>query len=248
MQATTARFAVYGKPLPRIEDAVRIGEALRLAAMGKARQILGQDGIPPELSGHELGEGNRHAHAFWLPDPNERGEIAHLLVHAPGGLSAPTLRVFAALRHVKRDEGDGLRLMLEGVDRAASFARLSRLPGESTLWRSRTPYLHPWHLKKPEVRSPEALHAAILKQLRREWRARNEASPDVVDVRELRSVKFGGRELRPVHFHRFRRKRGLTQPDTLGRLLELRFAAPVRGPLALGFACHFGLGLFEPAS
>jgi CRISPR-associated protein Csb2 len=58
----------------------------------------------------------------------------------------------------------------------------------------------------------------------------------------------GGRELRPVHFHRFRRKRGLSQPDTLGRFIEVHFAAPVRGPLALGFACHFGLGLFAPAS
>jgi CRISPR-associated protein Csb2 len=61
---------------------------------------------------------------------------------------------------------------------------------------------------------------------------------------ELPSVQHGGRLLRPLHFHHFRRKRGLTQPDTLGRLLEVRFAAPIRGPLALGFACHFGLGLF----
>jgi len=28
----------------------------------------------------------------------------------------------------------------------------------------------------------------------------------------------------------------------------VRFAAPIRGPLALGFACHFGLGLFVPAT
>jgi len=31
-------------------------------------------------------------------------------------------------------------------------------------------------------------------------------------------------------------------------LLEIRFAQPVRGPVALGFACHFGLGLFAPVS
>ena len=31
-------------------------------------------------------------------------------------------------------------------------------------------------------------------------------------------------------------------------MIELRFAQPVRGPVALGFACHFGLGLFAPAS
>jgi len=29
-------------------------------------------------------------------------------------------------------------------------------------------------------------------------------------------------------------------------MIELRFAQPVRGPIALGFACHFGLGLFVP--
>ena len=51
-----------------------------------------------------------------------------------------------------------------------------------------------------------------------------------------------------IALHHFRRKRGGVQPDTLGRLLEIRFTAPIRGPLALGFACHFGLGLFEPVS
>ena len=61
---TTARFALYGKPLPRIEDAVRIGEALRAVAMGQARRLLGSDNIPAELSGHDLPEGNRHGHAF----------------------------------------------------------------------------------------------------------------------------------------------------------------------------------------
>jgi CRISPR-associated protein Csb2 len=245
---TTARFTLFGKPLPRIEEAVRIGEALRLAAMGVAKRLLGSEAIPGELSGHELPPTNRHAHAFWLPEPNERGEIEHALIHAPGGFGAEAVRVLAALRQVKRDEGEPLRLMLEGIGRAALFGQVSRLAGESDVWRSVTPYLHPWHLKKPQLRSPEALREALLGQLRREWKARGESLPELVAIREITSVRSGGRELRPVHFHRFRRKRGLVQPDTLGRLLELRFAAPVRGPLALGFACHFGLGLFVPAS
>ncbi|HXF46392.1 MAG TPA: type I-U CRISPR-associated protein Csb2, partial [Burkholderiaceae bacterium] len=84
---TTARLALYAKPLPRIEDAVRVGEALRLTVMGVARRMCGEDAIPPELSGHDLGEGNKHEHAFWLADPSARGEVTHVLVHAPGGLS-----------------------------------------------------------------------------------------------------------------------------------------------------------------
>ncbi|MEX1993629.1 MAG: type I-U CRISPR-associated protein Csb2, partial [Steroidobacteraceae bacterium] len=244
---TTARFVLYGKPLPRIEDAVRIGEALRAAAMGRAERLLGPDALPTMLSGHDLGEHNRHAHAFWLPDPNERGEIEHVLVHAPGGLSPEAMRVLTTLQQLKRGEGEPLRLMLEGFGAASLFDRVTPLTGESAVWRSVTPYLHPWHLKKPEMRTPQATAAAILGQLRREWHERGTGLPEIRDIRELPSVQHGGRALRPLHFHRFRRKSGLAQPDTLGRLIELRFAQPIRGPLALGFACHFGLGLFTPA-
>ncbi len=245
---TTARFVLYGKPLPRIEDAVRIGEALRAAAMGRAKRLLGPDALPTLLSGHDLGEHNRHAHAFWLPDPNKRGEIEHVLVHAPGGLSSEAMHVLTALQKIDRDESEPLRLMLDGFGSASLFDRVMPVTGEGLVWRSVTPYLHPWYLKKPEMRTSEATAAAILGQLRREWRARGTGLPDIVEIRELPSIQCGGRKIRPLHFHRFRRKRGLTQPDTLGRLLELRFAAPVRGPLALGFACHFGLGLFEPVA
>jgi CRISPR-associated protein Csb2 len=245
---TTARYALYGKPLPRIEDAVRIGEALRAAAMGRAKHLLGPHALPKELSGHELGDDNRHGHAFWLPDPGTSGEIEHLLVHAPGGLSPAAMRVLTALESIKRDEGEPLRLMLEGLGSSTLFDAITPVVAEAAVWCSVTPYLHPWHLKKPQMRSPAATAEAILDQLRREWHGRGTALPELVEVRELPSVQHGGRTLRPLHFHRFRRKRGLVQPDTLGRLLELRFAQPVRGPLALGFGSHFGVGLFVPAS
>jgi CRISPR-associated protein Csb2 len=245
---TTARYALYGKPLPRIEDAVRLGEILRAAAMGVAKRSLGADAIPQELSGHDMNEGNRHAHAFWLSDPNDRGEIQNVLVHVPGGLSHRSTGVLTELREIKRDEGEPLRLMLEGIGRPPLFASVSGIAGESSVWRSVTPYLHPWHLKKPQLRSAAALREGLLEQLRREWHARADGLPEIAEIRELRSVPIGGRELRPVHFHRFRRKRGLVQPDTLGRFIELHFAEPVRGPIALGFACHFGLGLFAPVS
>ncbi|MFM9888609.1 MAG: type I-U CRISPR-associated protein Csb2 [Burkholderiales bacterium] len=245
---TTARFALYGKPLPRIEDAVRIGEVLRAAAMGRAKRLLGADKLPALLSGHDLGDDNRHAHAFWLPDPNERGEIEHVFVHAPGGLSAEAMGVLTGLQRMRRGEDEPLRLMLEGFGPASLFDRVASLTGESTLWRSMTPYLHPWHLKKPEMRTPQATERAILYQLRREWRARAESQAEILEIRELPSIRYGGRELRPLQFHRFRRKYGLVQPDTLGRLIELRFAQPVRGPVTLGFACHFGLGMFGPVT
>lgn len=244
---TTARFTLYGRPLPRIEDAVRIGEALRAASMGRAKRLLGPDSLPAMLTGHDLGEHNRHAHAFWLSDPNERGEIEHVLVHAPGGLGADAMRVLTALDQLKRDEGEPLRLMLEGMGGASLFDKSTPLMRESAVWRSVTPYLHPWHLKKLQMRTQLALHDAILDQLRREWRERGSELPEIVDCREIPHIHFGGHALRALHFHRFRRKRGLVQPDTTGRLIEMRFRQAVRGPIAFGFGCHFGLGLFTPA-
>lgn len=55
------------------------------------------------------------------------------------------------------------------------------------------------------------------------------------------------RKRRPIHFQRFRSRRGLAQPDRLGSFWRLTFPEPIAGPLALGFACHYGLGLFKPA-
>ncbi len=241
---TTARFMLYGKPLPHIEDAVRIGEMLRLAAMGRAKQLFGENAIPCELSGHELGAPNQHAHAFWLSDPNERGEIEHVLVHAPGGFGSEAIRVLTALQQIRRDGAEPLRLMLEGFGATSLFDKVTLLIGESAIWRSVTPYLHPWHLKKPEMRTSEATAAAILGQLQREWRQRGSDLPKIIEINELALIRYGGRVLRSLHFHRFRRKNGLVQPDTRGRLLELRFEQPVHGPLALGHSCHFGLGQF----
>lgn len=246
--ATTVRYALYGKPLPRIEDAVRIGEALRRAAMGMAKRLLGTESLPPELSGHDLQYPNRHGHAFWLPEgANNDGAIDHLLIYAPQGFGGEAIRVLTALQTIKRDGAEPLRLMLEGVGQSAMFEGISVYARSAKVWRSVTPYLHPWHLKKPEQRSPEATLAAVTEQLRREWGLRGRDLPGIETVTELLDTLAGGRRLKPLHFHRFRSKRGLAQPDTLGRILELRFAEPVRGPLALGFGCHFGLGLFVPA-
>lgn len=244
---TTARYRIYGKPLPRVEDAVRVGEAFRLAVMGCAKRLLGVDSLPRELSGHDRPQDNCHDHAFWLADPDERGEVAHFLVHVPGGIGSEASRVLTSLQFVRYGDGDPLRVMLEGLGTATMFQELTPLTRASTVWRSVTPYLHPWHVKKPQLRSPETLHDAILAQLRREWGARGPGLPSIRDFREVPERNFAGRSLSAIRFHRIRRKRGLVQPDTRGRLIEIEFEAPVTGPIALGFGCHFGLGLSSPA-
>jgi CRISPR-associated protein Csb2 len=233
--ATSVRFALYGRPLPRVEDALRVGEWLRQAVLSKAGDILGKDRIPPALSGHDLPEGGCHGHAFYLPeDADGDGRIDHLVIHAPLGLDGPTQRALGQLVRLWNRDGQEWRLVLENLGQAAQIGAQSLLLGSSRTWISLTPYLHPWHRKK---------NLGVEDQLRRECSGRR--LPAVMAAEPLPSIRLRGRDRRPVHFHRIRSKRGLTQPDTHGGFWRLTFAEPVQGPLALGFGCHFGLGLFQ---
>ncbi len=226
---TTARYALYAKPLPRFTDAVRVGETLRMALMGRARRLFG-DAIPASLSGHDLPDGNRHGHAFFLPEKNQEGRIDHLLVHAPGGFDAQAQAALAELKSIHTGEGAEWRLMLEGLGEFESFPASQPLR-QSAVWLSASPYLHPWHNKKG---------FGVPEQITRECRLRGLPEPAAVEL-------MPDAKPRALDFRRFRSKRGLRQPDRQGCFLKLTFDVPVRGPMALGFGCHFGLGLFTPA-
>lgn len=233
-RATTASFILLGKPLPRVEDTLRIGELMRVAVMSQCKHQWGKDAIPPVFSGHNLPAGNRHRHAFYLPwDSNADGHIDRVLVHVPDGIDADQQRMLAHINQLWSRDGSQWRAVLESIG-GTSIA--GTVAGSHCVWESRTPYLHPWHVKK---------HFSVEDQLRRECRERGLPEPTALE-------SFGegdvgkGRKRRPIHFRRFRSRRGLNQPDRLGSFWRLTFTESVQGPLALGFACHYGLGLFKP--
>jgi CRISPR-associated protein Csb2 len=233
--ADTVRYAIYGKPLARVEDTLKFGEWLRIAALGKAKRVLGEDAIPALLSGHGLPDENRHEHAFFIPEADNQGRIAHAVIHIPGGFDSDIRRVLENLDKVWNREGQEWQLILEHIGEKSSFAQSVPVLKQSPVWQSRTPYLHPWHCKK---------NFDIEAQIRRECRERG--LPEITELQPQEAAAFEGRRLRPVDYHRFRSKRGLIQPDRHGSFWRITFAEPVAGPLLLGFGCHFGLGLFMP--
>jgi len=56
--------------------------------------------------------------------------------------------------------------------------------------------------------------------------------------------RIGGGDLRWIEFRRNR----TDDSARVGYGFELEFAEPPVGPVTLGYGCHFGLGLFMPAS
>lgn len=225
---------------------------------------------PPVISGR--GPDNRflkeadHRHAFWLPeDANGDGEIDHVVVYARAGFHREVRNKLDRLTRlwIKRprgaDEGEAddfaparqeWRLALEGFGMPDEFSDASRLLGKSTTWESVTPFLAAGHLKSggypAELRRllarrglPEPIRIAFLRP-QSSGAAGSEGNPHDKNI----GIRVQGRLRRAIDFHRFRSRGAERQPDSMGTFLRLQFAEPVKGPLALGYACHFGLGLF----
>lgn len=234
LTATTARYILIGKPLPRVEDSVRIGELFRRAVMSEAKTVFGEDAIPAVISGHGLPGENRHRHSFYLPwDENKDGRIDRLILHLPDGMDKSTLRIAKRLKRLWSRDGGEWQVVLENIGTAEAGGDLL---AEVSEWVSITPYLHPWHVKRG---------FDVAAQIRRECAMRG--MPEPMELTQLPTLKVGMRLRQSLHFRRFREKRDLEQPDRQGSFWRIRFAQPVTGPMSLGFGCHFGLGLFRPA-
>lgn len=250
-QFNLARFALSGRPLPRIEDAVQVGEAFRAAVMSQFRG----EPVPSVLSGRsDTGTASDHDHAFFIPeDADGDGWIDHVIVYAAGGLERAGAALHdlwkvwigmgrnEAVQRSPRRAGEWYVLLEDTATKddltgAIEFPLLS----PSRRWISATPYLHPWHAKK---------RFGPAEQLEKEIGLRRPELPPLARPPErLAQIEIRGTSRLPLHFHRFRSKPGLPQPDKQGSFWRLEFTEPLAGPLAFGFGCHFGLGLFRVES
>lgn len=239
--------------------------------LGHALKRLGL-GHSPVLSGcdeHQQPLKHRHDHAHILPlDLDADGHLEHILIWAAMGLDAHAQAAIRAARQTYTKGGVGpLKLALEAVGELDDLRGLGgeygtglrAVLGEkdgSTKWISVTPFVAPRYLKPRGENSLEG-------QITAELASRGWPAPLTITVlnpvQERRNVRLvGGNEPvtevrladQPAQWLNFRhfvrsRRNGLSPPVDFGYALELRFAEPIRGPIALGFGCHFGLGLFR---
>lgn len=253
---TVARYLLAGRPLPRIEDAVKIGEVMRAAAMSQfgwkpdketgKRVPLAPWQISGRCSRNQSVRDPTHPHAFWLPeDADDDGWIDHVTVFIGDGMSEEIrfhLDRITRIWLTPRTRGsaqdapktDEWRLALEGFGHPEDFAGSSRLLAPSRRWRSATPFLASAHLKKA------GYPGELVRLLNRRGIETKGAT-----IKELREIAVGGTPRRSLHFHRFRSRRGEARHDSSGALLEISLPQVIQGPLALGYASHFGLGAFE---
>jgi CRISPR-associated protein Csb2 len=265
---TVARFLLDGPVLPLVTDTIHVAEAFRFAVMSQFRRWckrnpeLSASFLRPEepgqfssptLSGKE-GDGairKDHRHAFYLPtaEGDDARWITHVTVTAREGFGFAEVAALNAVRALKRDdESAELRVQLVGLGSEHDFR--APLLGNSRLWISATPFLPSRYPKidgtKRDRPEDYATPRAFLRHVLQQELTRRTDLPPLVSLAEEEAI--GPSRLRPIQFVRFRNKHG----DDGGRRpaggFRLTFAGPVRGPLCLGYSCHFGLGLFLPGA
>lgn len=263
-QVDTVVFAVSSKtvsgrtlqPLRRaLQVAERIHKTLAKNADGASaetiRQLVGKDEQNQKSRGH--------VHAYVLPfaahasaqpaEKRDSTQIDHIVIHVREGMTDEARTTIESdLKSLYTREAT-LRLVPIWAGTASAMERLT-LSRESRVWLSHTPYLCPRHLK------PKGRHT-LFGQLDEELRN--------LGVQGLQTVEFETREgwapaeslmaaiatsRLSTRWRSFLKERATgPQPPRRQPALGLRltFDSPVRGPIAVGYASHFGLGLFEPA-
>ncbi|MEK6299903.1 MAG: type I-U CRISPR-associated protein Csb2 [Acidobacteriota bacterium] len=264
-----AHYALDSSVLPLPQDALPFAEQVRRALIrnrvdtSHSETITGKhaDGTP--LEGHE------HAHYF-PTDEDLDGRIDHVTIYAPRGFDDADLEAIGSLRTIFRSGNrPEVRMVLAGLggpvsrskDDASSSAFTRRFgegdPAEAGTtklsevsifakarrWRSVTPFSLPRFPNRGGGKPPrprDLPEGQLVRELK------NRGLPEPVSIKRIEGYQVEGRPLvRWLEFHatRFNGKAGNALAG-----FEIEFAEPVRGPLAVGFACHFGLGLFLPVS
>ena len=255
--AQVVRFALAGKTLPMSFDTLRWGELARRCAMSQYGK-KNRGGISQALSGKDTSGKplQGHNHVFYLPaDEDGDGKLDHLTVWANQGVSAAEFQAVVSVKEILPDRRtDPIRLVYQAHGTADEFASVSPMFGKNRRWRSLTPYVLPRHIKFRGPRDEngrKTMTESPQEQIAREISLRWPNGPRLVkaEVQEpqkpiapMKSGQSSG--FRPFDFFRYR-QRGSSGGGVFNFTLE--FDEPVSGPIALGFGCHYGLGIFVPA-
>jgi len=232
--------------LPPVQRTLPQAELFHRAIVGRVRK---EDRVDcSELTGkNEHGQPlrNGHQHAHVLPlDLDNDGHLDHILIHASMGLGDAAQQAIRTMKRTWTKGGVGdLQVALVGrgdldclrqlpVPLSPRIEKLLGPDGGSRIWTSATPFVAPRYLKRKGRND-------LAGQVNAELESRG--LPKTTDVEML---PWYPDTLKLRHFVRVRWHGGQPPPDDTGYVLRIHISKPIVGPLTLGYASHFGLGLF----
>ena len=228
-----ALYELSGPTLPRVIEALEIGEQARRRLMGIHKKVIDSEAISARFSGKDAqGRPARgHHHLSYLArDLDGDGRLDHLLVWGPDALQDDELEALRRLRSLHLRGRPDLDCAVSGWGDADSLRPVSR-----TLT-STTPFVPSRH-RKARRDGPEG--PWLEAEVRRELAHRGLPAP--LAVEPVESLALSGRQIPWRDFRRSRKGEALRR----GHGFRLVFSEPVASPISLGYGSHFGLGQFE---
>jgi CRISPR-associated protein Csb2 len=251
---TVARFAITSKVQPSITQALSLAERFHQALCSRlakgehspALTGLDENGLP--LIGND--------HVYFLPECDPHGYVTHMALHARSGFDDVACRALGRLHKVWGAEGFDLDIVLLATGCPDDFTSTSGngspyfQPARS--WISLTPFI--------PVRHPKCSRTGVSKIDPKKgvqigspehdcWRLLEIVNPDLIVERVTpvgTRIRYGLRDIPCLDFQRQRRTGDGVRAGSRGYALRIDLLAESCLPLGLGYAGHFGLGLFRP--
>jgi CRISPR-associated protein Csb2 len=234
-------YAIQTKVKPLVTQTVALAEQVRRNVMGahqRVRELFDEPdprAISPRFSGKDSAGKplTGHQHAFYLPlDRDGDGYLDHVLITLPhGAFDTQEYLALHRIRALVRANGHPIELIPVG-EGTSNGMLLS-----SNRFRSASPYVPSRFYKKGRGTWEEWMQA----ELARECEVRGLPTPINISVAPPPRVRNG----RPIEWREFQRSRK-DEPPRYGAGFELEFGEQIVSPFSLGYASHFGLGLFTP--
>jgi len=253
---SVARYAIASQAPPRLTDAISVADRVHVSLVkysDGSGVFTGCDSNNRPLKNH------RHAHIFLESNlahgKGRRGDITHVTIYSPAGFGRGERQALDRLRKVWGHGGHDIQLILLGVGKPADFAGNDLNKGmcpifsKSRNWVSRTPFVPTRHPKVTRAGAPKLDENGLQigsaeHELRRFLIEGGFPSPTMVE--RVDSTNLAGHETRWLHFRKDRKNGKGTKSTNMGFGFRIVFPESVQGPIALGYGCHFGLGLFIP--
>ncbi len=247
---TVARFAISSVVLPRITHAISVAERMHQTLVkrsdGKscARVFIGREANGEPLKGHQ------HTHIF-CELGEKRDCIGSITLYAPMGFDPEAQQV---IEDVQRKAlwghgGHDLELILLGFGDVDTFD----IPifRKAKRWTSLTPFVPTRHAKhyadgRPKLDEDGWPIGSPAQDLRRLLKEDLGLTPKSISPPDTRITVRPERTLRTLQFQTERNHGNGKHGHQSGVGLTLEFDQAIQGPLAFGYASHFGLGLFVP--
>ena len=231
-----ALYALESKVLPPVTATLEVAEQVHRRLMGIHKRLVGDpERVSQRFSGRD-DEGQPlvgHRHMYVLPlDQDRDGRLDHLLILGSEALDEEERRALDRLESLWQRGG---RPEIRCVP--VRWGAPAELLAPCTRVISATPFVPPRHHRRG--RGPIA--AWVAAEVIRE--AENHGLPRPTRVTPVARATGRGWERRWLEFRRSRKG----ELPRVGYGFELEFAEPVPAPFALGYASHFGLGLFIEA-